>query len=73
MAVDNVSAILPQIAGAIRRAASTTGASFEYLLTTAQIESRLNPGAQAATSSAGRPARPSFIWRISSAPTAPAS
>jgi len=53
MAVDNVSAILPQIAGAIRRAASTTGASFEYLLTTAQIESRLNPGAQAATSSAG--------------------
>ena len=53
MAVDNVSAILPQIAGAIRQAASTTGASFEYLLTTAQIESHLNPGAQAATSSAG--------------------
>ena len=53
MAVDNVSAILPQIAGAIRQAASSTGASFEYLLTTAQIESHLNPGAQAATSSAG--------------------
>ena len=53
MAVDNVSAILPQIAGAIRQAASTTGASFEYLLTTAQIESRLNPSAQAPTSSAG--------------------
>jgi hypothetical protein len=53
MAVDNVSAILPQIAGAIRQAASSTGASFEYLLTTAQIESRLNPSAQAATSSAG--------------------
>jgi hypothetical protein len=53
MAVDNVSAILPQIAGAIRQAASTTGASFEYLLTTAQIESHLNPGAQATTSSAG--------------------
>ncbi len=53
MAVDNVSAILPQIAGAIRRAASSTGASFEYLLTTAQIESHLNPAAQASTSSAG--------------------
>lgn len=53
MAVDNVSSVLPQIAGAIRQAASTTGASFEYLLTTAQIESHLNPGAQAATSSAG--------------------
>src|SRR5579875_3632778 len=53
MAVDNVSAILSRIAGAIRQAASTTGASFEYLLTTAQIESRLNPAAQAPTSSAG--------------------
>ena len=53
MAVDNVSAILPQIAGAIRQAASSTGASFEYLLTTAQIESHLNPTAQAPTSSAG--------------------
>ena len=53
MAVLNVSAGPPQIAGAIRQAAATTGTSFEYLLTTAQIESRLNPAAQAATSSAG--------------------
>ena len=40
------------VAGAIRDAAQTTGTSFEYLLTTAQIESNLNPAAQAATSSA---------------------
>lgn len=42
----------PQITGAIRRAAQSTGISFEYLLTTAQIESNLNPSAQASTSSA---------------------
>jgi hypothetical protein len=53
MAVVNVNASPPQIAGAIRQAAATTGTSFEYLLTTAQIESRLNPAAQAPTSSAG--------------------
>jgi hypothetical protein len=41
-----------RIAGAIRDAARATGASFEYLLTTARIESNLNPGAQATTSSA---------------------
>jgi hypothetical protein len=40
------------VAGAIRQAASTTGASFDYLLTTAQIESNLNPNARASTSSA---------------------
>src|SRR5579885_3730601 len=40
------------VAGAIRDAARSTGASFEYLLTTAQIESNLNPAAQATTSSA---------------------
>jgi hypothetical protein len=42
----------PQVAGAIRQAASTTGASFNYLLATAQIESNFNPSAQASTSSA---------------------
>ena len=42
----------PQITGAIRQAAQSTGISFEYLLTTAQIESNLNPSAQASTSSA---------------------
>jgi hypothetical protein len=40
------------VAGANRDAAQSTGTSFEYLLTTAQIESNLNPAAQAATSSA---------------------
>lgn len=40
------------VAGAIKQAARTTGASFDYLLTTAQIESNLNPNAKAATSSA---------------------
>jgi len=42
----------PHITGAIRQAAQSTGISFEYLLTTAQIESNLNPSAQASTSSA---------------------
>jgi hypothetical protein len=41
-----------QVAGAIRQAASATGASFNYLLATAQIESNFNPAAQASTSSA---------------------
>jgi hypothetical protein len=41
----------PQITGAIRQAAQSTGISFEYLLTTAKIESNLNPSAQASTSS----------------------
>jgi hypothetical protein len=42
----------PQVAGAIRQAATSTGASFNYLLATAQIESNFNPAAQAATSTA---------------------
>jgi hypothetical protein len=42
----------PQVAGAIRQAASSTGTSFDYLLATAQIESNFNPAAQATTSSA---------------------
>ena len=41
-----------KIAGSIKQAASTSGASFEYLLTAARIESNLNPAAQATTSSA---------------------
>jgi hypothetical protein len=58
MAVDRVatsaagSRIAPQISGAISKAAESTGISFQYLLTTARIESSLNPKAQAATSSA---------------------
>jgi hypothetical protein len=41
-----------RIAGAIKQAASTTGASFEYLLATAKMESNFNPKAAASTSSA---------------------
>lgn len=41
-----------RIAGAIKQAASTTGTSFEYLLTTAKMESDFNPKAGASTSSA---------------------
>jgi hypothetical protein len=53
MAVNSATAnAAPQITGAIQQAARSSGISFEYLLTTAQIESNLNPGAQAATSSA---------------------
>jgi hypothetical protein len=41
-----------RIAGAIKQAASTTGTSFQYLLTTAKMESDFNPKAAASTSSA---------------------
>jgi hypothetical protein len=41
-----------RIAGSIKRAASTTGASFEYLVATAKMESNFNPKASATTSSA---------------------
>jgi hypothetical protein len=53
MAIDSVTgSAASQVTGAIRNAARSTGTSFEYLLTTAQIESNLNPAAQATTSSA---------------------
>jgi hypothetical protein len=41
-----------KIAGAIRQASDSTGASFEYLVATAKMESDLNPTAAATTSSA---------------------
>src|SRR5258708_15276366 len=41
-----------RLAGAIKQAANSTGASFEYLLTTAKMESDFNPTAGASTSSA---------------------
>jgi hypothetical protein len=41
-----------RIAGAIKQAARNTGASFEYLLATAKMESNFNPKAAASTSSA---------------------
>src|ERR1700710_608904 len=60
MSVDTSSATLSagvgstraRFAGAIKQAANTTGASFEYLLTTAKMESDFNPTAGASTSSA---------------------
>ncbi|WOH68917.1 transglycosylase SLT domain-containing protein [Bradyrhizobium sp. BWA-3-5] len=60
MAIDTISATAAagvdptraKIAGSIRQAASTTGASFEYLLATAKMESNFNPNAAATTSSA---------------------
>ncbi len=41
-----------RVAGAIKQAADTVGASFEYLLSTAKMESDFNPTAGASTSSA---------------------
>ncbi len=53
MAIDSIIAnASARVAGVIRDAARSTGASFEYLLTAARIESNLNPAAQATTSSA---------------------
>ena len=60
MAIDSISATAAagvdparaKIAGSIKQAASTTGTSFEYLLTTAKMESNFNPKASASTSSA---------------------
>jgi Transglycosylase SLT domain len=60
MSVDTINATVAagvdpsrvKIAGSIKQAASTTGASFEYLLTTAKMESNFNPRAAASTSSA---------------------
>jgi hypothetical protein len=52
MAAAGVDPTRVKIAGSIRQAASTTGASFEYLLATAKMESNFNPKAAATTSSA---------------------
>src|SRR5271163_1024853 len=41
-----------RVTGAIKQAANATGTSFEYLLTTAKMESDFNPTAGASTSSA---------------------
>jgi hypothetical protein len=43
---------LATVAGAIRQASRATGASFDYLLATAKVESNLNPSVSAGTSSA---------------------
>ena len=58
MAVDSTTigagldSVRARIAGTIKNAADATGASFEYLISAAKIESNLNPKAQASTSSA---------------------
>jgi hypothetical protein len=52
MFIEATSEIASRITGAIRDAARATGANFEYLLTTAQRESNLDPNAKAASSSA---------------------
>jgi hypothetical protein len=41
-----------KVAGAIKQASNATGASFEYLVATAKMESNLDPSATASTSSA---------------------
>ncbi|HEU4659562.1 MAG TPA: transglycosylase SLT domain-containing protein [Pseudolabrys sp.] len=53
MAVNSVNGSgAPQVTGAIQQAARSTGASFDYLLATARMESNLNPQARAQSSSA---------------------
>ena len=51
-ATAGVDSLRAKIAGAIKQAANTTGTSFQYLLTTAKMESDFNPKASASTSSA---------------------
>lgn len=43
---------IPTVAGAIRRAAASTGANFDYLLATAKVESNLDPNLTVSTSTA---------------------
>jgi len=52
MIVDSIGNTAAAIVGAIRDAARATGASFQYLLATAQVESSLNATATVSTSSA---------------------
>jgi Transglycosylase SLT domain len=47
-----ISPAVSGVAGAIQRAAQATGASFEYLLATAKVESNFNPNLKAKSSSA---------------------
>ena len=52
MIVDSTGSRSAAVVGAIRNAAQATGANFQYLLATAQVESGLNPTATVSTSSA---------------------
>ncbi len=44
--------VIAAVTGAIHKAAQATGASFQYLLATAKVESNLNPNAAVSTTSA---------------------
>ena len=52
MFVDSIGTQGAAVIGAIRNAARQTGANFQYLLATAQVESSLNPTATVSSSSA---------------------
>src|SRR5262245_54351942 len=54
MVVEPTGQTSPLVSGAIRHAARMTGANFQYLLATAQVESNLNATAANPTSSARR-------------------
>ncbi len=53
MRADGISVSGSSVTGAIQKAAQLTGASFGYLVATAQVESNFNPNAKVSTSSAG--------------------
>src|SRR6516164_9379394 len=52
MLVNSSNSAVPAVTGAIQQASQATGASFNYLVATVQVESGLNPQAGASTSSA---------------------
>jgi hypothetical protein len=50
--IPNVGPSIAAVTGAIRKAAQSTGANFDYLLTTAKVESNLDPNSTISTSTA---------------------
>src|SRR5215510_9613261 len=50
--IPNVPSSIAAVTGAIKRAAQSTGANFDYLLTTAKVESNLDPNSTISTSTA---------------------
>jgi hypothetical protein len=50
--IPNVRPSIAAVTGAIKRAAQSTGANFDYLLTTAKVESNLDPNTTISTSTA---------------------
>lgn len=53
MRAEGITQAGPAVTGAIQKASQLTGASFGYLVATAQVESNFNPDAKVSTSSAG--------------------